>query len=62
MTREEIMEIAIILMEMSTDAYLKCKYMLLAEARATGQPSKIYFFERLFAFADSNRPLLLEMH
>ena len=49
-------------MEMSTDAYLKCKYMLLAEARATALPDAIYFFERLFALADSNRPLLLEMH
>lgn len=62
MTREETMEIATILMEMSTDAYLKCKYMLLAEARATALPDAIYFFERLFALADSNRPLLLEMH
>lgn len=62
MTREEIMETAAILMKMSTDAYLKCKYMLLAEARATGLPGTICFFEKLFALADSNRPLLIEMH
>ncbi len=61
MSREEIEEMATILMELGVDTYLKCKLMILANAKKHQPQETVDFFEKLFAITDERRPLLLEM-
>ena len=61
MSNEEIVEMVTILMEMSTDTYLKCKHMILADARTRSSAGTINFLDKLFELTDKNRPLMLEM-
>ncbi len=56
---KEIMEMKQILLEISTDTYLKCKYMFLASSRE--YPAGNTFFKVLFGITDRERPLLIEM-
>jgi hypothetical protein len=52
---KEVVEMTQVLLEMSTDTYLKCKYALI-EHKGTQN-----FINELFKFTDKRRPLLIEM-
>lgn len=53
----EVIEMAQILLEMSTDTYLKSKYTLLAVS--SKHPEDKVFFDVLFDRIDKKRPLLI---
>ena len=56
---KEVVEMTQVLLEMSTDTYLKCKYALMAvSAEHKGTQN---FINELFKFTDKRRPLLIEM-
>lgn len=61
MSDKELQEMAIILMEMGIDTYLKCKYMILSDALIHSSPDVVNFFKKIFSIADRNRPLLIGM-
>ena len=54
----EIIEMVQTLLKMHTDAYLKCKYTLLAGSME--QQCAEDFVSKLFSLTDSQRPLLIE--
>ena len=54
---KEVVEMACMLLEMSTDIYMKSKYMLLAVSRE--YPGDRRFFEELFARVERKIPLLI---
>lgn len=59
--KEEIVEMATILMEMDTDTYLRCKYMILSDAALRCKPGTVKFLNELFTVTDRKRPLLLDI-
>lgn len=56
---KEIIEMIQILLEMSTDTYLKCKYIFLAVS--TEHQGTHNFINKLFELTDKRRPLSIEM-
>lgn len=56
---KEVIEMTQTLLEMGTDTYMKCKYMLLSVSQ--GEPKMKAFFEVLFERTDRKRPMLIGM-
>lgn len=56
---KEIIEMIQILLEMGTDAYTECKYILLSVS--AGQQRTHNFMNKLFEVTDRYRPLLIGM-
>lgn len=54
-----IIEMIQILLEMGTDTYTKCKYILLLVS--AGHQGMHNFMNKLFEAADRHRPFLIEM-
>ena len=55
----EVVEIAQTLLKMSTDAYMRCKYILLLSSKEDKEVNA--FFTTLFNLADKHRPLHIGM-
>ena len=56
---KEVIEMTRMLLGMSTDTYLECKYILMAVSME--HKGKQNFINELFRFTDKHRPLLIEM-
>lgn len=56
---EEVMDA---LAENGSDTYLQFKLMVKASAAENGQEAVLRLWDKIFAEADSKRPMLLEMH
>ncbi|MBD5463651.1 MAG: hypothetical protein HDR24_11460 [Lachnospiraceae bacterium] len=56
---KEITELVQVLLSMSTNTYLECKYTLLAVSK--DNPKLNNFINVLFGLTDKSRPLLIEM-
>ena len=56
---EEVMDA---LAENGSDTYLQFKLMVKASAAENGHETVIRLWDKIFAEADSKRPMLLEMH
>lgn len=56
---KEIIEMTQILLQMQTDTYMQCKYIL--QAVSMEHQGTNNFVNKLFSFTDSHRPLLIEM-
>ncbi len=56
---KEIIELVQILLELGTDAYTECKYILLSVS--AGHRGTHNFINKLFEVTDRHRPFLIEM-
>jgi len=56
---KEVIEMTQILLEMGTDTYTKCKYILLSVS--AGHQGTHNFINELFEYTDGHRPFLIEM-
>lgn len=59
MRDKELLEMICILLDMDSETYEKCKYMILDQEKQS--KSEIVIFKTLFRLVDKYRPMLLQM-